>query len=737
MDTNLALPAPSSTLSRIHETSAKFQRYKILLRRRWWFLLLTASIGVCVMAIKIAGTPQSYSSLAKLVAGGRVVGAQQGAGAYMEYLTDFYGTIIESLESSEMRRRALERVSALNPDLRESEVEIRVLQNRGSAIFNVTAKGADQKYTRVYLDALLEEFMLFREQERDLKKNKALVALNQDVKERSTEVEDLLNRLTEFKKNNNVVMLHNGQNQAAEFLSQVEMEKKRLDLQLSDLELLLEDMDAALHQRERTGQVAVNQQSASPTAQGAGSVKGDAGSAGRTGAWSREATGGFTRTEMDYLDEQRKMAAMTRERDELLTSFLPQHPKVLEMDRQIERTKASMADLQNEILEEARGQKAGIERRLKTLNAQIDEYSKTAIEVGAKLAEFDRLSRAVEEGGKTLEEMRDLVRRFEVSEEMSSDTVTIMERASSAVEDVPDWAVPILTGLAVGLGVGIVVLLLFDRLDDRMNSFSEFQALFPNEAILGQIPEQRSRGDVALLRPNDDRHLYAEAFRNIRSSVLFKNWRGRPPKTIMITSAVPNEGKTTVTSNLAVTMALAGARVLLADCDLRRGGVNELLNRASSPGISDVLRGKCPWRDAVQGTDIRNLDLLARGEVFDQTSEMLLSRTADEMLKEMAEEYDYVIFDSAPVLVADDTGSFAPKIDAVLFVVRMSSTMARLSAKALDLLYDRQVNVGGVILNRSSSSLKEYTYYNYASYYYTPKGNENRSTDVVQAPAKS
>lgn len=733
MDNNLALPASSSTLSRIHETSAKFQRYKILLRRRWWFLLLTASIGVCVMAIKITGTPQSFSSLAKLVAGGRVVGAQQGAGAYMEYLTDFYGTIIESLESSEMRRRALERVSALNPDLRESDVEVRVLQNRGSAIFNVTAKGSDQKYTRVYLDALLEEFMLFREQERDLKKNKALVALNQDVKERSTEVEDMLNRLTEFKKSNNVVMLHNGQNQAAEFLSQVEMEKKRLDLQLSDLELLLEDMDAALHQRERTGQVASNPQQNQPAAAGSNVTEG--GVAGRTGNWSREAGGGFTRTEMDYLDEQRKLASQTRERDELLVSFLPQHPKVLELDRMIERTKASMSDLQNEILEEARGQKTGIERRLKTLNAQIDEYSKTAIEVGAKLAEFERLSKAVEEGGKTLEEMRDLVRRFEVSEEMSSDTVTIMERASAAVEDVPEWVIPILTGLAVGLGVGIVTLLLFDRLDDRMNSFSEFQSLFPNEAILGQIPDQRSRGDVALLRPNDDRHLYAEAFRNIRSSVLFKNWRGRPPKTIMITSAVPNEGKTTVTSNLAVTMALAGARVLLADCDLRRGGVNELLNRRPSPGVSEVLRGKCHWREAVQDTDVRNLDLLARGEVFDQTSEMLLSRTADEMLKEMAEEYDYVIFDSAPVLVADDTGSFAPKIDAVLFVVRMSSTMARLSAKALDLLYDRQVNVGGVILNRSSSSLKEYTYYNYASYYYTPKGNDAKTGDSVQAPA--
>jgi succinoglycan biosynthesis transport protein ExoP len=719
MDTQLTLPGQSSTLSRIHETSAKFQRYKILLRRRWWFLLLTASIGVCIMALKITGQPQTYSSLAKLVAGGRVVGSQQGAGQYLDYLQDFYGTIIETIESSEMRNRALDRVSALHPDLKESSVDISVLQNRGSAIFNVKAVGSEKSYTRVYLDALLEEFMLFREQERDMKKNKALTALNQDLRERTSVVEELLGRLNEFKRNNNIVMLNNGQNQDAEFLRQAEVEKNRLELQLSELDLLLTDLDGSLHQRERVAPAAAAT-AAAPAATAAAPTAEATGTARNSASWAGSAVG-FTRTELTYLEEQRKLSSLKRERDELIVSFLPQHPKVLALDRDMERTKGTMTDLQSEILEEAKGQKAGIERKLKTLNTQIEQKTKSAIDTSAKLGEYEYLSRQIEEGTKNLDQVRDLVRRFEVSEEMGTDAVTIMEKASPAVQDIPEWIMPMVTGLAVGLAVGIITLLLFDRLDDRMNSFSEFQNLFPNEAILGQIPEQRQRGDVALLRANDDRHLYAEAFRNVRSSVLFKNWKGKPPKTIMITSAVPNEGKTTVTSNLAVTMALAGARVLLADCDLRRGGVSELFKLPSSPGLSEVLRGKTHWRDAVQETSTRNLDLLARGEVFDQTSEMLLSRTAEEMLREMSEEYDYVIFDSAPVLVADDTGSFAPKIDAVLFVVRMSSTMARLSAKALDLLYDRQVNVGGVILNRSSSSLKEYTYYNYASYYYTPR----------------
>src|SRR6478752_1166707 len=118
MEQNLTLPGPaqSSTLNRIHEASAKFQRYKILLRRRWWFLLLTASIGVCVQALRITGQPDTHTSLAKLVAGGRIV-TNEGAVNWQEQLTDFYGTIIETLESAEMKKRAMSRVHALHPDL--------------------------------------------------------------------------------------------------------------------------------------------------------------------------------------------------------------------------------------------------------------------------------------------------------------------------------------------------------------------------------------------------------------------------------------------------------------------------------------------------------------------------------------------------------------------------------------------------------------------------------------------
>ncbi len=729
---NLPGPAQSSTLNRIHEASAKFQRYKILLRRRWWFLLLTASIGVCVQALRITGRPQEFRSLAKLVAGGTLMSNNEFT--WKEQQQDFYGTIIETVESADMKRRALERVRALHPDLKDSDVEIRVAQTKGSAIFNILATGSEPRYTKIFLDALLEEFIAFRQSIREQAQGKVIQTFLQEVVNKQKVMEDKNERLTKFASANNILTITNGNNAAAQFLNNLQSQRETQRTNLAELKLFLNNVDAMIQTRERDINAGAAPQPA-PAAQPAAAPDGTPQRSTGLKPEGSPGSRGMTMAEQDYLRTKSKIAELKTKLGSLMIQFREQHPMVQDITEELNTQNALLQSYSQQIQDEMRNNMTDIERRVLVLDAQIAEKEKEALELGAKIAIYEQYEDESKAAKLAYEKLFDKVQEFQNTFNTQGDYVAIQERATTAAENVEDWVMPIVVGLVAGVGVGVIILLLFDRLDDRMNSYSEFQALFPGEAVLGQVPEQRNRGDVALLRPNDDRHLYAEAFRNVRSSILFKNWQGKVPKTILITSAVPNEGKTTVTSNLAVTMALAGARVLLADCDLRRGGVSELFKLPSSPGLSESLRGKLHWRDAVQETSTRNLDLLARGEVFDQTSEMLLSKTAEEMLKEMSEDYDYVIFDSAPVLVADDTASFAPKLDTILFVVRMSSTMARLCGKALDLLYERQVNIGGVILNRSSSNLKEYTYYNYASYYYAP--TKGQPAPAEPAAAKS
>ena len=167
--------------------------------------MLGAVAGVSLKALKITQKPQEYISLAKLVAGGRMVLSTQGAPQYQDYLQDFYGTIIETLESAAMRRQAIERTRLLNPYLKECNVDVHVTQNKGSAIFNIAAIGNEPKFTRVFLDSLLDEFRAFRDQIREGQRNRALTALAEDVVKREERLKELRDKLTNAQKSGALV----------------------------------------------------------------------------------------------------------------------------------------------------------------------------------------------------------------------------------------------------------------------------------------------------------------------------------------------------------------------------------------------------------------------------------------------------------------------------------------------------------------------------------------------------
>jgi len=723
---NIEVIPQTSTLNRFHETSAKFQRYKILLRRRWWFLLLTAAIAVCFQALRITGKATEYVALGKIVAGLKVSAGKEGAGSDVVsnlMQAEFYGTQIEILEGGELRRRALERVRSLHPELKEIDVEVRVTQTKGSSILNVAAVGEEAKYTRVYLDSLLDEYIAFRKEMIDKSVGTAMNKVIEEVLTREKQTKEKSAALEAFQKSNDVVLFEEGRNKAAQYLSQLEATLYTLQTDYKMMDKM--GLDDYLRQKERMSASGQPTQSTAKgdKAEAAGSPIGSSAINNRQDGLG----GGLARAELDYLNAVRELRVIESERLQLLKTYKEAHELVQEMNRKVEKQKDLIEIFKTQSKEEWDRRKQEIDFKIKALEEDIKDWKTKAREANEKLVTHIALKNDYQRTEQDYNEWKKTLERLDSGQQIGTDIVAIMERPTAAVPEEPQLWMPLAMWLMIGLGAGAVILLLFDRLDDRMNSFSEFQALFPNESILGQIPDQSSRGDVTLIRPNDDRHLYAEAFRNLRSSILFKSWKGqKAPKVILITSAVPNEGKTTTVANLAITLALGGSRVLLADADLRRGGVNELFKVPVSPGLSDVLTSKLHWRDAVLETGTKGLHVLARGEALDQTSELFLAPLSDEIIKEMGEEYDYVIFDSAPVLVADDTASFAPKVDTVLFVVRMSSTMARLSAKALDLLYERQVNIGGVILNRSSTNLKEYTYYNYASYYSITSQKEHK-----------
>jgi capsular exopolysaccharide synthesis family protein len=176
-------------------------------------------------------------------------------------------------------------------------------------------------------------------------------------------------------------------------------------------------------------------------------------------------------------------------------------------------------------------------------------------------------------------------------------------------------------------------------------------------------------------------------------------------------------------------MALGGSKVLLIDADLRKGHIHERLKLPGKPGLNELLQQVQDSASFIQSTDLENLKFLPRGSISRNPGDLFLDSTFDQLLDQLRAQYDYVIVDSSPVFAADDASTLAPKMDGTLFIVRSRFSNTRVVREALDLLFQRQARVLGLVLNRSDATARSYYAYKYAEYYTT--------AEVVEADEKT
>jgi capsular exopolysaccharide synthesis family protein len=683
---NLSTSWSAAFVTRLH-------RYKSLFLRRWWIPVLTICLGLFVEAFLIYQTPPSYQSNSKMMLAGKL-NIAQGA-VYSEDSVNFYGTQIQLMQSAEVKHSAESLVRSAHPELQPVPVEIFVLQKPRTSIFDLSSVGSAPEYTQAYLNAVMQKYLDFKRGMREDRGHEMTTGITEQLIQVEKDLRNSEDEMLEFQKQNNIGFIQEQGNSAAQYLVKLNQQYAQFKTEYDLLNLL--DLDQNLDRAQSKTDTGVSQGSDNQ-----GLPFSDVG------------------PEADYLKAKQQIQLLKAERDTLAKDLRPNHPKILKLNDEITKQDKLIGLFRADTLEKLKTRRESIGKQMENLQANIKEWEAKALDLSQRLAQFNRIKGKADRLKTLYDRLTNNLKEIDVSQVVGGeDQVSIMEMATPPISVRPGLVKSLLIGFGIGALAGLAILILLDRIDDRMASFSEFQHHF-SENVLGQIPKEKTKGKVDLLQPDDMRHVFAESYRNIRSSIFFMPYEGPRPKSFLVTSAVPSEGKSTVSANLAITMALSGARTLLIDCDLRRGALREAFGITSKIGFSEVLKQEVNWREVVVPTAVSTLFVLPRGKTLGQPSEHLLRESTEVILKEIYQHYDYVIIDSSPVLAADDTTSLAPKIDATLFVVRLSYTSARLTKKALELLYGRQVNIPGVILNFVDTSLPEYYYYQYSEYYSTP-----------------
>jgi capsular exopolysaccharide synthesis family protein len=272
-------------------------------------------------------------------------------------------------------------------------------------------------------------------------------------------------------------------------------------------------------------------------------------------------------------------------------------------------------------------------------------------------------------------------------------------------------------GIVAGLGLGASIAFVSDYLDQRFKSAGDIERDL-GIPLLGVIPHYKLRkhSKVLLVIVLEPWSAASEAYRSIRTWIQLS--APKALQTLLITSAVPHEGKSTTSANLAAAYAQLGRRVLLMDADLRRPTIHRMFNLGNRIGLTDILTGKAQWEQTIQSTQIENLKVLLAGPILPNPAELLSTGRVRELLHMLKGTFDTIICDSSVQLSIPDVAIIAPDMDGILLVHCPSRVNKEEVLETKKLLGRAGANIVGIVLNNVAKKDQQHYYSYYQDYSY-------------------
>jgi succinoglycan biosynthesis transport protein ExoP len=426
---------------------------------------------------------------------------------------------------------------------------------------------------------------------------------------------------------------------------------------------------------------------------------------------------------------------LERERADVLQRLKPDTPAIAALDAGIERIRQQILEADKEFavtqLLVAEEQFAAAQQKQAELEAHFDQQRQKAVALNTQLAQYEVLQSDYERTKSFCDILDDRIRVLNVDPQMGSLNVEIIEAAEpSALPSRPQRGRTMAMAFSLGLFAGVGIALQREWRDQRLRSTQEISDLL-GLPILGTVPSMTSPKQTPAMRGQrvriDPESREAEAFRTVRTAMFY-----RAPKekvhTILITSPATGEGKSTVASNLAITIASTSQRVVIVDADLRRPRQHVLFGMdPTTNGLTSFLAGQVTLQEAIKPTGIENLSILTCGPTVSNPAEIINSDNFTRLVRRLAEEYDRVIIDSPPVTVLADAQILAGLCDATILVVRAQASTRRVSLQAHNTLAGLEARILGVVVNDVPLKGDRYGYY--GGYGYGYYGGHRDSND--------
>jgi capsular exopolysaccharide synthesis family protein len=399
----------------------------------------------------------------------------------------------------------------------------------------------------------------------------------------------------------------------------------------------------------------------------------------------------------------------------LANQFRPASPNIIKLNAEIDEVQQQLADQIKQRIEQERIEYDLAQAHYKRLNASIKKQKERINQRSEDAIQYNILKRQVEIDKQLYQGVLARLGEVGITADLRTANIQIVdggEVPSSPYS--PDIVMNLVLGFAVGTVLGLLLVFVREYLDETLSSFEEVEQMFglPSLAVIPSLGKSWQKTHEHLLTPSEDEPQEArlvkyinsmpligwESFRWLRMSLLFSS-PDNPPRTILVTSSIPGEGKTMTSINLAISFAQMGARTVILDLDMRKPRVATRFKISEAQGLSSYLAGDCDLPTQVSETGILNLFVLPAGPPPANPPELIGSHRMELALEWLSQNFQYVIVDSPPLLAVTDAVMVAVKVDGVLLLVKAGKTPRDDVRRTMHILTGVGTRIFGIAVN--------------------------------------
>jgi len=438
---------------------------------------------------------------------------------------------------------------------------------------------------------------------------------------------------------------------------------------------------------------------------------------------------------IQYIAENEDVSALRQEIQkteklilEQSKKYGPRHPAMQQLTDELA---SLMVRKQEILLRVVNGLKNEYELAADNVENIADFLAKTKSEtfgMNEKFIRYGELKRDVETNRALYESLLSSVKERSITEESQAANVWVVQEAKLPLKPgSPNIPRNLLIGLLLGCFGGIALAFFIEYIDNTIKNPEEAEQItgLAGLGVVEKVRQKKGEGELGLLSMEDPLCSFSESIKALRTSILLSS-ASQPPKSIVVTSMLPEEGKTTIAANVAITLAQLGRKVLLVDSDMRKPRIHTLFGLENDKGLSHYLAG-APGYNIFQDSSQENLTVITAGSIPPNPSELLSSRKLLDLLKFAAKKYDMVVFDAAPVTPVTDTRILSKLVDGVIIVARAEKTTYDIIRKGVKSLHDIDVNILGLVINGFDLKKNRYYYGKEYSHSYGSYGDKSAS----------